>query len=97
MYRTDENPRQSTSIKTVGVLLLLIVAAAILSYLWAYALSDALIAGHLMTADDAGVDARPAQMREAFFVITSILTVSAGFLKWISARHLRRIDAMNRE
>jgi hypothetical protein len=98
MRCTDEYTRSSSLGRTFAVLALLILAAAFFSYLWAYALSDALVAGHLITMPtNSGTDPRPGQMEYAFVVIMSVLLLIAGLLKWSSGRQIRRIDAMNRE
>jgi hypothetical protein len=93
----DEYPRNSSLLRTVGVLALLLLAAGVFSYLWAYALGDAMVAGHLTTATESATDPRPGQMEYAFIVLMSIWLLIAGFMTWSSARQIRRIDAMNRE
>ncbi|HEY1685416.1 MAG TPA: hypothetical protein VGG19_11680 [Tepidisphaeraceae bacterium] len=93
----DENHYRYSFLFTLAVVILLLLAAGVFSYLWAYALSDALVAGHLMSPLESGTDPRPQQMQLAFEVILGVLAFITISLKWLSYRHLRRIDAMNRE
>ena len=97
MLCTDENVPASTLGKSLAVVVLLLIAAAVLSYLWAYALNDALVAGHFAMSLNSDNDPRPGQMETAFAVILSVLFLTAGLLKWTSSRQIRRIDAMNGE
>jgi hypothetical protein len=93
----DENHYRYSLLFTLAVVILLLLASGVFSYLWAYALSDALVAGHLMSPLDFETDPRPEQMKFAFEVILGVLAFIAISLKWFSYCHLRRIDAMNRE
>ncbi|HWB55036.1 MAG TPA: hypothetical protein VG722_12615 [Tepidisphaeraceae bacterium] len=95
MADNEETTPATGKPRTPVVLLLLLIASVVLSYLWAYAVSDALVAGHLMQASSDSADSRPAQMRQAFFVIAGTFLVIGVLVRWISARQLRRIDAMN--
>jgi hypothetical protein len=97
MYYTDENDGAASKRKTLAVLLLLLITALVLSYLWAYGLSDALAAGLLMSPVGPDSDPRPVEMAQTFGVIMALFLFGAGMLKWTSSRQLKRIDAMNRE
>lgn len=94
MRISDEYVPPTARYRTPVVVTLLLVAAGVASYLWAYALSDALVAGHLMDPLDEAVDPRPHQMKTAFFVIAGTFLVIGLIVRSISARHMRRIDAM---
>jgi hypothetical protein len=97
MRCTDEYPQLISVLRTILVLILLVLAAAVFSYLWAYALGDAMVAGHLSAPVESGPDMRPGEMEHAFIVIMSVLLLGAAFLKWSSGRQIRRIDAMNND
>ena len=80
--------------RTMGVLFLLILAAAGVSYLWAYGVSDAMIAGNLKDLSTSDADQRPREMELVFALILGFFLAVAVGLRWISERQLRRIDAM---
>jgi hypothetical protein len=82
---------------TMNVLVLLLVAAAVFSYLGAYAATNALVAANLLNPWPAGDDPRPRWMLDGFVSLLTLFTGVATFLKWSSGRQLRRLDAMEED
>src|SRR4051794_2341942 len=80
--------------RTVTVVGMLVAAALILSYLWAYALTNALVAAEVISRWPIGSDPRPRRMCIGFVVMMMVFTAIAGFAQWLSRRQLKRIDAM---
>jgi hypothetical protein len=85
---SDQPPR------TMTIVLILIAAALIVSYLCAYALTNALIAAELMNRWPPGRDPRPVRMCMGFVVMMSLFTGGAVYAQWASRRQLQRIDEM---
>ena len=83
--------------KLATVVLMLIAAALIGSYLWAYAITNALVASDVISRWPPGHDPRPLRMCIGFVVMTSLFTVVAGVSQWMSQRQLRRIDEMEQD
>ncbi|HEX3355912.1 MAG TPA: hypothetical protein VHS31_02930 [Tepidisphaeraceae bacterium] len=80
--------------RTLTVVLLLVAAALIFSYLWAYAMTNVLVAAELMTRWPPGRDPRPMRLCIGFVTMMSLFSASAIFAQWMSRRQLRRIDEM---
>jgi hypothetical protein len=80
--------------RTLTVVGLLIAAALIMSYLWAYAVTNALVAAEFVTRWQPGHDPRPMRMCVGFVALMCVFTVAAVFARWMSKRQLRRIDEM---
>lgn len=97
MCADENNMVERRTAPTLVVLLLLVLAAAIFSYLWAYGVDPSLVAGHLAQPRDSDVDSRPRQMLFAFSAIFGCFLFFGGILRWTSHRQLRRIDAMSAE
>jgi len=94
MSRTDiENPRP----RTATVLLLLVTAAMTISYLIAYAVTNALVASNMMPAWSPGDDPRPEWMIKGFLFLCGGFALAAGAARFLSYRQLKHIDAMNDE
>jgi hypothetical protein len=87
-------PVDSQPPRTLTVVLLLIAAALIVSYLWAYAMTNVLVAAELMTRWPPGRDPRPMRLCIGFVTMMSLFLVGATFAQWMSRRQLRRIDEM---
>ena len=79
------------------VVCMLVGAALIVSYLWAYALTDVLVAAELMTRWPPGRDPRPVRMCVGFVVVMGIITIGAAIAQWSSRRQIQRIDEMESE
>jgi hypothetical protein len=80
--------------RTMTVVCLLVAAAVIVSYLWAYALTNALVSADLMSRWQPGQDPRPMRMCVTFVTTMTVFTFVAGVAQWMSRRQLRRIDEM---
>jgi len=73
---------------------MLVAAALILSYLWAYAVTNALIAAEVISRWPPGSDPRPLRMCVGFITLMTAFTIIAAIAQWISRRQLKRIDEM---
>ena len=91
------DPLEPSPPRTMTVVLLLIAAALIVSYLCAYALTNALVSAELMNRWPPGRDPRPVRMCIGFVVMMTVFTVGAGYAQWISRRQLKRIDEMEQD
>ena len=80
--------------RTITVLTLLALAAFVFSYLWAYALTGALVTAGLMGGWTGDIDPRPRNMALSFLALLTLFTIAGGMFKLLSYRQLRRIDAM---
>jgi len=83
--------------RTLLVLLMLVGAAATFSYLWAYAVPDALIAADVLRRWPEGADPRPRRMAMVFAGVLGAFLILGVVARLLSGRHLRRIDAMSDE
>jgi hypothetical protein len=88
----DTTPTQSP--RTVNVLVLLTVVAAVFSYLGAYAGANALLKAELIEHWPPGHDPRPRWMLIGFCAVLAAFLFVGGLLRWSSNRQLRRLDAM---
>jgi hypothetical protein len=73
---------------------LLIAAALIISYLLAYALTNALVAADVITRWAPGHDPRPMRMCIGFVALMILFTAGAGIAQWMSRNQLKQIDEM---
>jgi predicted PurR-regulated permease PerM len=89
---TATTPTQSP--RTVNVLVLLAVVAAVFSYLGAYAGTNALLKAELIEKWPPGHDPRPKWMLIGFVGMLAALLIVGVLLRWSSNRQLRRLDAM---
>jgi hypothetical protein len=83
--------------KTATVLGLLAVAAAVLSYLGAYAMPKALVAAEVLKPWPANQDPRPAWFAVGFVVLIVLFCLIGFLARLSSARHLRQIERMEQE
>ena len=88
-------PHQSP--KTAHVLGLLFGAAAIVSYLGAYALGGALVKAEMIAKWQPGHDPRPRWLIMTFIVTTALFALLGGVARVLSKRQMRRIEAMEAE
>ena len=94
MQEELQEPEQNTPPRTLTVVGILIGAALIASYLWAYALTNALVAADVVSSWQPGHDPRPLRMCIGFIVMMILFTAIAFIAQWISRRQLKRIDEM---
>ena len=80
--------------RTATVLALLLAAAAVFSYLGAFAVSNALVAAGLMDKWAADSDPRPRWMLLGFTSLTGAFILLALLFKWSSWRQNKRMDAL---
>jgi hypothetical protein len=83
--------------RTTSVLALLAAAALIFSYLFSYALTNALVAANLMQSWQPGHDPRPRRMLIGFVSVLILIMTIAAIARWVSKRQLARIDEMEEE
>lgn len=79
---------------TLNVLVLLVVAAVVFSYLAAYALTNALLKAGLIEQWSTEHDPRPRWMLICFGVVLSLFLVMSALLRWSSNRQMRAMEAM---
>ncbi|HRK32461.1 MAG TPA: hypothetical protein PLD59_15460 [Tepidisphaeraceae bacterium] len=94
----DFNPIEERRPKTLFVLMLLSMAALVFSYLYAYCLTDALVAAEVMTpVSSVDNDPRPRTLMVGWIV----LMITFGLLGWVmnrlSASEMRSLDELSRE
>ncbi len=80
--------------KTATVVTLLVGAALILSYLAAYAVTNALVAADVISAWPRDRDPRPRWMGVGFFALIGLFTVIGAVVRVMSRRQLHKIDEM---
>lgn len=90
----DEGEVRTEKPKTLVVLLLLVGAAAVLSFLGSYALSDVLVQADIVGKWTAGNDPRPRWMLTSFVVLLGGFTLIGMLARQASNSQLRRIDAI---
>ncbi len=88
---TERQPR------TLMVLALLMGVALVFSWLFAYALADALVAAELLSPWTGQSDPRPRWLLGCFTGLMAIFGTFALIARALSRRQLQRIDAMNEE
>jgi hypothetical protein len=88
------DPLEPPRPKTLTVVGMLIAAALILSYLMAYAVTNALVAAEVVSRWPPGRDPRPMRMCLGFIVLMTAFTLAASLAQWMSRRQLKRIDEM---
>jgi hypothetical protein len=96
VLETEETDRPSRP-NTLVVLGLLVLAAMILSYLVAYAVINALVAAEVMPPWQGQQDPRPRLFIGSFVALMSLFAFVGGAAKFLSSRHLRRIDAIGQD
>jgi hypothetical protein len=80
--------------KTATVVALLVGAALILSYLAAYAVTNALVAADVMTAWPRDRDPRPRWMGVGFFALITVFSTIGVVTRALSRRQMHKIDEM---
>lgn len=89
----DEIPAPLRLTRTIGVLVLLAVAAVVFSYLGAFAVTTVLVNADLLDKWPPGVDPRPRWMLLSLGYIGGTFCVIAMLLKWTSWRQMKCLDA----
>jgi hypothetical protein len=87
-------PAASARPKTMTVLGLLAGTAAILSYLGSYAMANALVSAEFLKPWPPGHDPRPKWFAIGFVVLISLFVGVGVAFRLLSARHLKKIEAM---
>jgi len=80
--------------KTCFAIMVLLVTAAMFSYLLAYAMTDALATAKVLPRYESSNDPRPMWMVRAFVCLTCTFLAVGGLARLLSRRQLQRIDAM---
>jgi uncharacterized membrane-anchored protein len=80
--------------QTATVVSLLVGAALILSYLAAYAVTNALVAADVISPWPRDRDPRPRWMGFGFFALITVFTVVGAGVRVLSRRQLHKIDEM---
>lgn len=80
--------------KTLLVLATLTGAALLISWLWAYALTAALLKAELITPWPAGQDPRFSSMSRVFLGLLAGFVLFSACVRFLSRRQLKKIDAM---
>jgi uncharacterized BrkB/YihY/UPF0761 family membrane protein len=88
----NEAPHQAP--RTTTVLVFLAAFAIMTSWLVVYAATNALVSANIISAWPPDADPRPRWMLNAFGGFFAAYAVIAMLFRWLSARQLRRIDAM---
>ena len=89
-----EEPLRRSPPKTFTVVVVLVGVALVASYLWAYAVTNALVAAEVISRWQPGHDPRPMRMCIGFISTMTGFTVIAAIAQWASRRQLKRIDQM---
>src|SRR5437667_11647108 len=97
MEQTFEQYPQTSRPRTTSVVALLAGAALIFSYLVSYALTNALVAANLMQRWAPGQDPRPRRMLIGFSALMIGFMLVGAIARFLSKRHLARIDQMEEE
>ncbi len=83
--------------RTLPVLALLTLVAAVFSYLGAYAVTGALAAADVIDRWPPDRDPRPRWMAATFAILLLLLVLLAAVFRWTSGRQLKRLDALGEE
>lgn len=83
--------------RAVTVIGMFIAAAAMISYLFAYAFTDALVKAEFLSPWTPGDDPRPRRFGIGFGVLLGTFSLIGGFMRFLGGRHLRSIDRMEEE
>jgi hypothetical protein len=94
---TDVQGAEPRRANTPTVLVMLSAAAITFSYLWAYALTDALVKNGLLSPWQPGPDPRPGRMLVSFVLLLSLFTVGATAARVLSKRQMRGMEQMGDE
>jgi hypothetical protein len=92
----DDDAEASPDIrpKTSSVLMLLVIAAGLFSYIGAYPMTTALAGADLIAPVTAAHDPRPVWAGSAFVAILALAGFIALVLRFVSRQSLKRIETM---
>lgn len=88
MIHEDRRPR------TASVLLLLSLAALVFSYLWAYCLSDALVAADILAPISRENDPRPRWLVTSWLSLTALFIVFGWICRFATSRQMKALEQM---
>jgi hypothetical protein len=80
--------------RIAAVLGLLAVVALVFSYLWAYALTNALVAAEVIGPISVQNDPRPRWLITSFVSLLAVFALLGGLMRYLGWRQLRRLDAL---
>lgn len=83
--------------RTTTVLAVLVLTAAVLSYLGAYAMANALVAAEVLRPWSRDNDPRFGWFVAGFFILITLFTGIGAAARFISARHLKQIEETEQE
>lgn len=90
----DGDPESVAKPRLLNVVAALVVAAAVVSYLAAYAVADALVNAEVLSRWPPGHDPRPRRLAIIFAGLLLSSGLAATLARRNARRHIRRIDAM---
>lgn len=94
----DFNPVEERRPKTLFVLMLLSMAALVFSYLYAYCLTDALVAAEVLgPINSIDNDPRPRKLMTGWFVLMIVFSVGGWTMNRLSASDMRSLEAMEQD
>lgn len=82
---------------TITVISLLVVLAAVLSYLCSYAMANALVKAEVFKPWPHDHDPRPTWFIVGFLVLISLFTGVGAAVRFVSARHMKQIEEMEED
>ena len=80
--------------RIVATLALVVVTALAFSYLFAYAITNALVSANVLSRWPEGTDPRPRRMLIAFASMLTVFLIGSMVARVFNRRGLREIDAM---
>lgn len=83
--------------RAITVLGLFVAVSGMVSYLIAYAFTDALVKAEYFTPWQPGKDPRPMRFLIGFGSLMGFFTSLLALFRFMSARHLRRIERMEED
>ncbi len=92
--QTEIEPAATPRTRTINVLILLVLAALVFSYLGAYAVTNTLVNADMLPRWPAGQDPRPRWMLTGFFTLLGVFGTAAICFRVLSGRQLRSLDAL---
>jgi hypothetical protein len=93
-FDSDDESLPDTRPRTSSVLILLVVAAGLFSYIGAYPMTNALAGANLIAPITSDHDPRPIWAGSAFVAMLLAAGMIALALRFMSRQQLKRIDTM---
>jgi hypothetical protein len=94
LYPEERDMEYANRPRTLSVLILLMFAATIISYLVAYAAPSALVSADVLAPWPSYADPRPRWMFVSFCGLMGTFIVITGLFRILSRLQIRQIDAM---